>query len=295
MPMRIIARRTSATLNLAGEDHVFFYCPVPKDGVWMGASLDIHIIGVNTILTDLAKPYGISGYFIPVNDPTALPADPDDFWDQQVPKDSAVDEDLLDLSHGTDQDAEISIGVPALEMMLDAHQGPIKLFRTERMMSFAQGGRTMVTTAAAETYVPIDRFRLTTKKMVRAKSKQGVVMFALSNSNAAISNLHTGDIQAWAPGHTSAGVTNAELEWLMLKWMQKTVEDSAVFLAPGGVETGAIRVPRLAAELAGRMVDQAFESSNDRFDTTMVLQLFSMGSGTIIVPGRPNLKTLKGA
>ncbi len=296
MAFRIKAKRYASRTIAAGADEVIYWCPIPAGGLWLGATLDIHVILTNTIVaSDIAKVYGLSGYFVPVNDLTALPATPDLFWDTQITKDQAVAEDALDLSDVSDVTEDIGMGIPNLAMMVDAQHGPTKLFRTERLMSFASGGRTMVTTAGAETYLPIDRVRLRTKRQVKAGKKPGVVLIAISNGDELVSSSFDATArQAWAPGRSEDGAAAAELEWRMLKYMQRWIEDASMFLMPTGVEAGAQEPYEKAAELAGRTVEQAFEDGDGDFDISAAVQSFTIGNGMFVVPGRPSMKMLKG-
>lgn len=296
MSFRIKMKRYASRSTAVGADEVFAWFPVPKDGVWMGANIDLHVISLaKMLISQNAKMYAISGYFIPVNDLTALPTTPDLFWDTQIVKDTSVAEDALDLDHTSDDNPAISQGQPDLALMTDAHTGPIRLFRTERLMTFASGGRTMVTTVGSETYIPIDRIRMRSKKQVRAKSRPGVVLFAISNSNFDIPEVFTGTAeQAWAPGQSEDGATVAEFEWRILKYMQKWMEDAATFLMPGGTEAGAQEPYEKAAELAGRTVEQGFEATDAQYDITTGLKSFAITTGSMIVPGRPMQKSLKG-
>lgn len=295
MAFRIKVKRYAARNCGPGTDNVIYWCPVPVDGIWLGATIDLHVISATAIDPEKAIVYGISGYFIPVRDPTALPTNPDLFFDTQVTKDTAIAEDALDLSDASNTTEDIKPGVPNLALMTDSHTGPVRLFRTERLMTFASGGRTMVTTAGSETYLPIDRLRLTTKKQVRARKTPGVVLIAISRTNEPIPDAFPNDaVSGWAPGQAEGGVTVAEREWRMLKHMQRWMEDASMFLVPGGVETGAHEPYEAAAELAGRMVEQAMEDSASDWDIASTLFTFAIGTGSIVVPGRPRMKMLKG-
>lgn len=296
MAFRIKMKRYSSRATVVGTDEVFAWFPIPKDGVWMGATFDLHVVSLaKMLISDNAKLYGISGYFIPVNDLTALPTTPDLFWDTQIVKDTAVAEDALDLDHTSVAAADVTQGLPNLALMTDAHTGPIKLFRTERLMSFANSGRTMVTTVGSETYMPIDRVRMRTRKQVRAKSRPGVVLLAISVGNFDIPETFTGgSANAWAPGQSEDGVTVAEFEWRVLKYMQKWMEDAATFLMPGAVEAGAQEPYEKAAEVAGRIVEQGIEDTDAQWDITTGIHSFAITTGSMIVPGRPMMKTLKG-
>ncbi len=292
----IIKRKTYAhRLIGANSDQVFAWAWVPSEGSFLGATVDLHMVSSDAIAWDTVMVYSLAGYALPVDDPDGLPAEPDTYWDKYVPKDKAIAEDALDFdTTSSDIEPFSAMGLHSLENMFDVGaNGTKKLFRTERMLSFANSPRTMITTNGSETYMPMEVVRFKVKQKAAAGNRPMLILFAAGKASDAPPNAWIGDVSAWAPGNESAGA--AKENWYRSKFLWTSIVQSMPWLTGAG-ETGAKSVYEKAAELAGRYVEQAFEeSASATFNVTNNINVVARVNYTIAVPGQPTMKTLRSA
>lgn len=281
----IVNRKVYAERDIvASTDRVFAWAPIPAGGAFLGATVEGSIIGVESSSTLGAMVYGLSGYVVPIRDPDTPDADPDIAWDLMVPKDETIDEDTLDFDWGTSQDATPAqtIGNPNINMLLGMQGGVQKLFRMERIISFANSPTGFIA-GTPDAYFPTDTFRFRVKQTARVKTPSAV-LFAVSAGAAGVATGFTGDTQGWVP--------TSENEWRNLRYIGDTLEEASKFIA-GGVEAGAHEPWEAAAEMVQRTVEQAHEDTSGAF-INMAMNSFTRTTMTLEFPGHFRVNSING-
>lgn len=284
--MSVLIHRTTLVerSTAADTDECIGWCAIPSGGVFRGATLRGSVMGVESTSTLGAIVYGLSGYVLPVLDPDTIQATPDLLWDLQVPKDSAILENTLDYDNLTTAvtTPDVTPGEIDLEQLVDSGNRPVQLFKTERMVTFAQSPTGFIA-GTPDAYFPTDLFAFRVKRQVRVRGPS-VVLFALSAPTPGVPSIFTGDTSSWAPR------TNDE--WYMLRFIGDALERGAVFLH--GASTTEDEPWEASMELAGRMMEQTFEDTTGAF-LAGTKQSFTKINYTIEVPGHLNVKSLRGA
>lgn len=259
-----------------GADSCFAWAAIPQGGRFLGATVVGTVMGSESTSTLGAMVFGLSGYAVPVLDPDTIQASPDAMWDLQVPKDEDVAEDALDFDYRTTSDStpNMTIGEPNLNIMIGAQVGAKKLFRMERVVTFADSPTGFIA-GTPDAYFPTAQVSFRVKVHVSADVPT-MVLFAHSAPTPGIGSIFTGNLASWAPRTAD--------EWLKLRYIGDTVKMAAPFLAPAGVETGAESPWEEAAELMQRSTIQSFEDTSGAF-INMAQQSFMKSRMQIEVPG----------
>lgn len=283
-----ITRKTQVERSTgAGTDECIGWMAIPAGGVFKGADVSVAVLGNEESSTLGAMIYGLSGYIVPVLDPNTIDASPDTTWDLQVPKDEAIAEDLLDFDYQTTPNTSPNVQVGAInaEEVFNAMAGATKLFKTERVVTFADapGGFNRVD-SAVDTYFPKERVNFRVNKQVRVKLPS-VALFALSSPTPGVPSIFSGDVSSWAP--------RSAHEWMALRYIASAVEFGMQFVAPQGVEAGAHEPFEALAESVGRILEQSFEDTTGAF-VAHTIQSFSSITYRMEVPGHFRVKSLRG-
>ena len=280
----LISRKVFSHRQVASNsDAVIAWGAIPAGGKFGGATVRGAIVGgeERSILT--AMVYGMSAYVIPVLDLNTLDSTPDTTWDNQVPKDDDVAEGALDFElDSADTTPDIEVGPSNLSMLVGAKTGPAKLFRFERVVTFADAPSGFVQ-AVPDTYVPLARYAFRVKKEVRVEVPS-VVLMAVSSSLLSIATSFVGSLYEWAPSNAQS--------WMQLQYLGDALERTAPFLT-GVVEAGAESPYQEAAELVARMVEQAYEDGDGAF-ATQTIQAFTATTMSIEVPGYMRIGRVSG-
>lgn len=273
MPL-IIDRKVFAQRSVpSNTDKVVSWAAIPAGGAFTGGTVRGSILGAEDRSVITAMVYGMSAYVLPMLDLNTL-ADPDAMWDEQVPKDDDVSEAALDFEVDiADTTPDVDIGPPQLDMLVGAKTGPKKLFRFERVVTFADSP-TGHLAGTPDSYAPTARLGFRIKQAIRAEVPS-VMLMAVSSPILSIPSVFTGTISEWAP-------TGAE-SWMQLQYLGDALERTAPFLT-GVVEPGSESPYQEAAELVARMVEQAYEDTSGAF-SAQTLQAFVASKMTIEVPG----------
>ena len=111
-------------------DKVIGWAVIPTGGVFRSARVKFEMVAQQHSLMDEMHLYGLSAYFIPINDPDTMAASPDTTWDNFVPKDKVVAVGAVEMDEGAaSTPPAIAPGSLALEQMINAGGKAIKLFR----------------------------------------------------------------------------------------------------------------------------------------------------------------------
>lgn len=284
MTVAIKRRTVVERATVAGSDEVFGWCPLPAGGVFKGANVSIAVIGEESSSIKGAMIYGLSGYIVPVLDPNTRDATPEITWNLQVPKDEAIAEASLDFDYQTTANVSPAVQVGAInqEEVFQAMAGATKLFKTERIVTFADTNRGWIA-GTPDVYNPAERLSFRVKKQVRVKVPS-VILFALSAPTPGVPGVFTGDVSGWIPGNAAA--------WLGLRYIGSAIEQSMPFVA-GSVEAGAHEPYEQMAEGVARVLEQAFEDTTGAF-LTQDIQHFSSCMFDIEVPGHMNVRNIRG-
>jgi len=268
----------------AGADQVVAWVALPTGGELRKLSVKLHLVLGSSISVVQAKGFGFSGYVFPLNNPSAVPSGPDAVWDMMVPKDAALSTDSLDMDPTAgDTEPEQDYAKFSAETMFDlTTHGVVQLFKGEDEITFANSPRGFVD-ASTDEYRPTKFMQFHVNKRVRVK-QPSVVLLGISSGDNPVATSWSGSTNAWSP--------NTDAEWQQLKYL----EDSLLFAMPwlSGETTGsATNVFQHRAEMAGRMVDQTYESTDGTFDVTTALSVIAVVTYWIAVPGTQRLGTLK--
>ena len=274
MPL-IISRKVFSHRQIASnEDKVIAWGAIPAGGKFAGATVRGAIIGGEERSILSAMVYGMSGYVMPVLDINTLDTSPDVTWDNQVPKDDDMAEGALDYEvDALDTTPDIDVGPSNLSMLVGAKTGPAKLFRFERVVTFADAPTGFVQ-AVPDTYVPVARFGFRIKQEVRVEVPS-VMLVAVSSPILAVPTSFSGAVSEWAP--------SASPSWMQLQYLGDALERTVPYLT-GVVQAGAETPYVQAAELVARMAEQAYEDGAGAF-LAQTMQSFSATRMTIEVPG----------
>lgn len=276
----MINRKTHTQRSTAlNTDEVIGYAAIPAGGAFMGATLQGSAMGAESSSTLGAMIYGLSGYVVPITDPDTLD-DPDDVWDLMVPKDLAILEDNVDFDFLTTPSVtpDLTPGEFHIGDIISAGQGPVKLFRTERVVTFASSPTGFIA-GTPDAYFPTDLFSIRVKQKVRVTTPS-VVLFALSSPTPGVPSVFTGNISQWAPGGND--------EWYNLRFLGDAIERGSIWSTRTLTEDEPFES---IMELVGRQLEQVFEETTGAY-VAHTINSFTECHYQIEVPGHLRVKSV---
>lgn len=275
--LRTFPKIWSQVLCAQGTDKVLFAQPLPTGSVLNQVHLNISILAALGISRIQAVMYGLHAYVIPVLDPDAGTT-PDVIWDNQVPKDKVLAEDMLDLDTGSAVVAPITEpGLINVEGMLNVQEQPELIFSREKFITWAdqKGGYDR----AADDYMPTDKIIGRIRRSIHVDQPS---YFLLAISSPATDRTAT----AWK-------VMNEDSEWTQLQYMEYTLEDA--WKAIVGLTEAADDDPYVdAMENIGEYLEVFHEETAAAFVPT-TWRVFGKASFDITVPGSLEKIMLTGA
>ena len=167
-------------------------------------------------------------------------------------------------------------------MLVGAKTGPQKLFRFERVVTFADSPTGFVA-GTPDSYLPTAIFSFRVKQKARVEVP-AVMLMAVSNPVLAVPSQFTGTIEEWAPSDSQS--------WMQLQYLGDALERTAPFLT-GLPEPGAESPYQEAAELVARMVEQAYEDTDSAF-LGQTINAFAVSRMQLEVPGYMRVGAVSG-
>lgn len=177
--------------------------------------------------------YGVNAYVVPVPDPDSA-TNPDTLWDQMIPKDTEVHDDILDIDTAyADTTPVFELGELDLTDYVEVTTAPVELFSRRKMLTFANSplGQHVATDAF---YRPTDHWKTHSKKGAWVKYPS---YFLLGNSQP--SYVHD-------KGYYPQLETKAE--WAQIQYLEYTLEEAwkdIVGLVSSGTQETAVEAAML--------------------------------------------------
>lgn len=233
---------------------------------------EVHVIASAAIDWDKAAMYGAGGYVLPVEDPNATNSF-QTIWDTMVPKDADFAAGALDL------DAESANTAPAFEpgepnilrlMDLQVNDQKNEFFKRRKLLSFANRN-TGFEAGTPDTYIPVDVFRVRSRKSITADYMSAAIM-ALSSPS--MDDMTT---TVWASAADS-------VHWMQIKYLDVTLEQAFMQLA-GLVETGAETPWEDAAALLEDLLEPTVVEVTAGDFAGLTFNIFASLTFDVTVPG----------
>lgn len=278
MSIRTFPKIWSQVVCAANTDKVLFAQPLPTGAVLNNVWLNISLISDALIGRKVASMYGMHAYVIPLLDPDSGIL-PDVMWDNQVPKDKALSEDMLDLDQvdTTDTTPIVEPGIINVEGMLNVQEQPEMVFSREKIVTWAdqKGGYDRT----ADDYAPTDKVVAKLNRAIHVKYPS-YFMLAIS------SPVTTFTSTAWK-------IMNEDSEWTQLQYMEYTLEDA--WKAIVGLTEAADDDPYVdAMENIGEYLEVFHEETAGAWNQT-TWRVFGKASFDITLPGSLDKIQLSGA
>lgn len=250
--LRMFAHRMFQVSTGVGQDEAFFGVALPSDSVLHRITGRISIQGAGPQSIDSASAYAVSGYILPILDPTTA-SSIDTLWDTLVPKDTDVQ--AIDLAaDAADVTPFYEPGESDWSDLLDVGLRPEKIYEREVLMTMASHALAISrdpATPFAYEWIPGDHFKLEVSKSYRIK-QPSMVVFAFASPSL-------DDHSATVP------VGPLEAEWPRLKYAGQMLEQALMDLF-GLTEVAGDQPWQGATDLLEKhLMPDIYEQSTDFF------------------------------
>lgn len=269
--MRFFRHSLGQLLAAIGSDTVIGGVLLPSESRLNNVWGEVHIVGLAAQDFDKAVMYGCGGYVLLVEDPNA--SNPfQTIWDTMVPKDADFAAGALDLDAESANTApEFEPGEPNINRLMDlqVNDERNRFFKRRKLLSFANRPVGFDAGNTPDTYIPVDVFKVRTRKNIFADYHSAAIMAVSSPS---MDDMTT---TVWTSPADS-------VHWMQIKYLDVTLEQAFMQLA-GLVETGAetpweeaaailedLLEPTVVEETAGDFAQAGFNVfSSLTFDVTV--------------------------
>lgn len=189
--MLLHLKRWFSAVATAGTDQGVCGFPIPdgcrlvqQQGIWK-------ILTVTAIDIEDAAVYGVQGWLLQTDDPTADFADHDALWDSFVPKPATGAAAVLDILPTADASAAQEPGQVSVTQIFDQEVfSPERIFSRETIISLPDSPIGFIP-GSPSTYIPSDRFSVNSNQGYRAGGGDMGLVYGLSSPD--LGGIATGD------------------------------------------------------------------------------------------------------
>ncbi len=224
--------------------------------------------------------YGLSGFIVPVTDPDSG-VNVDVLWDNLIPKDLDQGAGLFDLDTGAaDTTPEFEIGELDLSAIFDlVSLAPKEIFRRRKMVTAASNPTGYnVVSAGPDTWSPMDYFTSQVRKRFRSPT-MSMILFGVSSPDTSQTT-------------TTIPLIPTEPQWMMLRMLDRVLEDMLYFVAGLAVEsTSTTPFDEASAFIANLVENDVFEGTGGSYVAT-TWNCFVNTTYDVTVPGKIAITSL---
>ncbi len=172
-------------LAAAGTDQGLCSFPIPDEGKLVQQQGEFKLITPTSIALTAAVIYGVQAWLLQSEDPTTDFLDHDALWDSFVPKPVAASVAALDASNAADASAAQEPGQVSITQIFNQEiLSPTRIFSREKLITLADG-QTGFEPGSPSTFVPTDRFSISSNASYRAGGGDMGLVYGLSSPDLA--------------------------------------------------------------------------------------------------------------
>lgn len=172
-------RRWSMQDVAANTDEAIISFPVPKSSVVNSVKGEMHCVATVPVDVSDVVGYGFEGWLLQSDEIGTDFGDHTTLWDVSVPKDDGLG--VLDSSDSAVTAPMFEPGTISVPQLFDQELwNPERVFQRDKLISFANTTVPFASEAAADTFFPLDFFKINISKKYRSNFDAGLVFGASS-------------------------------------------------------------------------------------------------------------------